>query len=168
MKQESGFTLIEIIASLVIVGIIAVFSSLFLVVGLDGYEFTRKAADAATNAEVALNRISLELKTIDEIPAGSPPVTNSSLTYTSSDDTLAGTTRMIRFNSDNLYINVDGTDFTLIKDVSNPLLSVQLEDLDNDGSVDDVAYITVGFRPSGIPSDFQVRVYPRKMVAQSW
>ena len=166
MKQEAGFTLIEVVASLVIVGIIAVFSSLFLVVGLEGYEFTRKAAAAAMNAEVALNRISLELKTINGIWAA--PVPNSSLAYTSSDSTLTGN-RTIKFASDNLYINTGGVeDYILIKDVSNPELSVQLEDLDNDGTVDDVAYITVGFKLSGITTPFQIRAYPRKMVAKSW
>ena len=166
MHQEAGFTLIEVIAALVIVGIIAVFSSLFLVVGLDGYEFTRKAADAAMNAEVALNRISLELKTIDTIPAA--PVTDSSLEYTCSDSTLAGN-RTLKFAAGNLYINTGGVeDYLLLKAVSNPALSVQVDDLDNDGTVDDVAYITVGFRVSDVPTDFQVRVYPRKLVAKSW
>jgi len=166
MKQEAGFTLIEVIASLVIIGIIAVFSSMFLVLGLDGYEFTRKAANAAMDAEVALNRISLELKTINGIWAA--PVTNSSLAYTSSDSTLTGN-RTIKFASGNLSINTGGgEDYILIKAVSNPELSVQLEDLDNDVTVDEVASITVGFKLSGIATPFQVRVYPRKMVAKSW
>jgi prepilin-type N-terminal cleavage/methylation domain-containing protein len=164
MKQEAGFTLIEVVASLVIVGIMAVFASLFLVVGLEGYEFTRKAADAAMNAEVALNRISLELKTINGISAA--PVTNSSLAYTSSDSALTGD-RTIKFASGNLSINTGGVDdYILIKDVSNPLLSVSLADLDNDGS-DEVAYITVGFSLSEIPA-FQVRVYPREMIDYAW
>ena len=166
MHKEAGFTLIEVVASLVIVGIIAVFSSLFLVVGLQGYEFTRNAADAAVNAEVALNRISLELKTIEKIPLGSPPVTNSSLTYTSSEDILTGT-REIKFDSGNLYITVNSVDYKLIGDVTTPLVEVQLDDLDNDGAADDVAYITVGFTLSSIPA-FQVRVYPRTMIEKNW
>jgi prepilin-type N-terminal cleavage/methylation domain-containing protein len=159
MKQEAGFTLIEVVASLVIVGILAVFTSLFLVVGLEGYEFTRKAANAAMDAEVALNRISLELKTINGISAASDDI---SLAYTSSDSTLTGD-RTIEFVSDNLKIN----DFILIKDVSNHDLSVTLDDLDGDLSADEVAYITVGFKLSEIP-DFQVRVYPREMIKKTW
>ncbi len=165
MEQEAGFTLIEVVASLVIVSIIAVFSSLFLVVGLEGYEFTRNAADAAMKAQVALNRISLELKTINSIP--SAPVTNSSLAYTSSDDTLTGS-RTLKFASGNLYITVDGVDYKLIENVSNPVLSVTptTNDLDGSGSVE-VAYITVGFSIVNIPA-FQVRVYPRDMIDKTW
>lgn len=164
MKQETGFTLIEVVASLVIVGILAVFSSLFLLVGLEGYEFTRKAAAAAMDAEVALNRLSLELKTISTIP--SAPDTNS-LSYTSSDETLASTARMIKFASDNLYLNVYGSDYVLIKDVSNPVLSVEDDlDLDGDGK-NEVAYITVGFTLGNMPP-FQTRVYPRNMVDASY
>ena len=166
MRSNNGFTLIEVVASLVIVSIIAVFSSLFLVIGLEGYEFSRNAADAAMNAEVALSRISLELKTIDSIPAGSPPVTNTSLTYVSSDAALTGT-RMIKFASGNLYISVDSVNYKLIADVSSPVLSLQLEDLDNDGTADDVAYVSVGFTLDGLPP-FQTRVYPRAMIAKSW
>lgn len=169
MKQEAGFTLIEVVASLVIVGIIAVFSSLFLVVGLEGYEFTRKAADAAMNAEVALNRISLELKTINAISTA--PVTNSSLAYTSSDSTLSGN-RTLKFASGNLYLNTGGVDdYVLIKDVSSPLLSITTADidtaLDDDSFPDEVAYITVGFSLSDMPS-FLVRVYPREMIDKTW
>ena len=163
MQQEAGFTLIEVVASLVIVGILAVFTSLFLVVGLEGYEFTRNATDAAMNAEVALNRISLELKNVAGITAENP---NSSLAYTSTEDTLSGN-REIKFDSGNLYITVDSVDYKLIGDVTNPVLAVQLDDLDNDGTTDDVAYITVGFTLSSIPA-FQVRVYPRTMIEKNW
>jgi prepilin-type N-terminal cleavage/methylation domain-containing protein len=166
MKQEAGFTLIEVVASLVIVGILAVFSSLFLVVGLEGYEFTRKAAGAAMNAEVALNRISLELKAINGISAA--PVTNNSLAYTSSDSTLTGN-RIIKFDSGNLYINTGGVeDYILIKDVSNPELSLTYfpNDLDSNGQVE-VASITVGFTIGNIQT-FQTRVYPREMINKWW
>jgi prepilin-type N-terminal cleavage/methylation domain-containing protein len=178
MKQEAGFTLIEVVASLVIVGILAVFTSLFLVVGLEGYEFTRKAANAAMDAEVALNRISLELKTINGISAISDDVL---LAYTSSDSTLTGN-RIILFASEpdststNLYINTGGVKYILIKDVSNPELSVTYfpSDLDKDSNVE-VASITVGFDIGNIQSGssgsapvFQTRVYPREMINKSW
>jgi prepilin-type N-terminal cleavage/methylation domain-containing protein len=159
MNQETGYTLIEIIASLVIVGIIATFSSLFLVVGLEGYEFTRKAADAAMKTEVALNRISLELRAINSI---SSYTENSSISYTSSDNKLA---EGIKFASNGLFLTVNGNDRKLIDDVSNPLLFIKSYDTDFDGDGEnDVAYIDVGFSLSGMP-DFEVRVYPRNMVS---
>ncbi len=160
MKQEAGFTLIEVVASLVLVSIIAVFSSLFLVVGLNGYEFTRKAADAAMNAEVALNRISLELRAIQGISAWTD---NTSVTYTSAYDTPA-VDRILYFDSPNIYINTGGTEnYILIKDVSSFELTKKADiDLDGD-STNEVSYITVRFTLSGIP-EFEVRVYPREMI----
>jgi len=165
MHRETGFTLIEVVASLVIVGILATFASLFLVVGMEGYETTRKATDAAMNAEVALSRISLELRSIASIT--SAPVANTSLAYTSTEkDTLSGS-RTLKFASGNLYINVDGVDYKLIEDLSAPVLIVKDDvDLDNDGT-NEVAYITVGFTISNMPA-FQVRVYPRAMIDKTW
>lgn len=163
MHKEAGFTLIEVVASLVLVGILATFASLFLVVGLTGYETTRNAADAAMNAEVALNRISLELRTINSIP--SAPVANTSLAYTSSEATLSGS-RTLRFSSGSLFVRVDGVDYKLIEDISNPLLSISYDDLDND-TLDEVAYITIGFELEAMPA-LQVRVYPRVMIDKTW
>jgi prepilin-type N-terminal cleavage/methylation domain-containing protein len=169
MNQETGYTLIEIIASLVIVGIIATFSSLFLVVGIEGYEFTRKAADAAMKTEVALNRISLELRSISSITSAPvAPSTGTSITYNSSNDKLAGT-RTIKFDSGSIYITVADTDvngtYKLLDDVSSLLLSVTPANLDNVvGAPEEAAYIDVGFSLSGMP-DFELRVYPRNMVS---
>ena len=164
---EGGFTLIEVVASLVIVGIISVFSSLFLVVGLEGYEQTQKGADAAMDAEVALQRISLELRTISTIPL--VPVNNSSLAYTSSDSTLPGD-RAIKFYGGNLYLTAGGYDRLLIKDVSNPILNIDYFPSDLDGDLlnyVEVARINVGFTLSGMPA-FKVRIYPRSMINKWW
>lgn len=157
--------MIEVVASLVIVGILATFAALFLVVGLEGYETTRKATDAAMNAEVALSRISLELRNIESI--SSAPVANTSLAYTSTEKPALDGSRILKFSAGNLYINVDGVDYKLIEDISAPLLDVKDDvDLDNDGT-DEVAYITVGFDLEYMPS-FQVRVYPRVMIDKTW
>ncbi len=164
MKTEAGFTLIEIIASLVIVGIIATFSSLFLTLGLEGYEFTRNTADAALKAEMALNRLSLELRSLNSILAA--PVTDTSLSYTSSDASLTGN-RAIKFAGTILYITSGGTDYKLLDEITSPTLAVTLADLDNDTLADDVAYIDVGFSIRNLPA-FNVRVYPREMVAKTW
>jgi len=165
MDRESGFTLIEIVASLVIIGIVAVFSSLFLVVGLEGYEQTRKAADAAMDAEVALQRISLELRTISTIP--SAPVNNNSLAYTSSNTALPGS-RAIKFTGGNLYLTAGGSDRLLVEDVSNPVLTINNFGTDQDGDGNfEISNINVGFTLSGMPA-FLVRVYPRSMLNDWW
>jgi prepilin-type N-terminal cleavage/methylation domain-containing protein len=166
MNQETGYTLIEIIASLVIVGIIATFSSLFLVVGIQGYEFTRKAADAAMKTEVALNRISLELRAINTIRTPAPGST--SINYTCSSDTLTGD-RALKFVTDSIYITAGGTDYKVLDDVSAFTLSYEYDELDYDTDTvaDEVKYIDVNFTISDIPA-FSTRIYPRAMITKDW
>ena len=66
MKNQRGFALIELIAVIVLVGIIASFSTFFLYTGFTGYLNTKNTTEGALNAQMALDRISLELRNIGE------------------------------------------------------------------------------------------------------
>lgn len=159
IKQEKGYTLVEVITALVLVGVIGVFSSIFLVSAVKGYLFTKEASNSAFNAQISMNRIGLELRAINSMPQFTA---NTSITYTSDDLDLPGTRKII-FDSGNIYINVDGTDYKLLDNISNPVLAVTSYDFYSDGS-DEVAYIDVGFTLKDTPA-FSVRIYPRNMVA---
>ena len=158
MKLRAGFVLFEVIVSLVLVGVIATFSSIFLISGIEGYLFSKKAAESALMAQIAMDRISLELRDINNQPT---LVENTSITYNS--DSLPGT-RMLKFNSGNIYINGGGPDYILLDDISNFTLSVTPYDFDNDTN-NEIAYIDVGFTITDIPA-FSVRIYPRNMVPE--
>ena len=157
MRLRTGFVLFEVIVSLVLVGAIATFSSIFLISGIEGYLFSKKASESALKAQIAMDRISLELRDINNIDG----IDSTSITYTS--DTLSGT-RMIKFDSDNIYINVDASDYLLLDDISNFTLTAILSDLNNDTN-DEIAYINVGFTITDIPA-FSVKIYPRNMVSE--
>ncbi len=157
MKQGTGFVLFEVIVSLMLVGAIATFSSIFLISGIEGYLFSKKASESALKAQIAMDRISLELRDINNIDG----IDSTSITYTS--DTLPGT-RMIKFDSNNIYINVDASDYLLLDDVSNFTLTAILSDLNNDTN-DEIAYIDLRFTISDIP-EFKVKIYPRNMVSE--
>ena len=157
-EQRVGFVLFEVIVSLVLVGVIATFSSIFLISGIEGYLFSKKAAESALMAQIAMDRISLELRDINNQPT---LVANTSITYNS--DTLPGT-RMIKFDSGNIYINVGGTNYILLDDISNFTLTATPYDFDNDAN-NEIAYIDVGFTIIDIPA-FSVRIYPRNMVPE--
>jgi len=159
--SKDGFTLIEIVVSLILVGIIASFSAVFLVSGVQNFFLTRDAVEAAFRAEVAVNRMALELRSISENGLPNLPVLNTSITYTSDDVNLPGT-RKLEFKNGNLYLVVNTTDYLLMGDVTNPQLSANYADMDNDGS-DEVAYIDISFTVSAMPA-FSVRVFPRNMV----
>lgn len=160
---RSGFTLIEIIVSLILVGIIASFSTMFLVSGVQNFFLTREAVEAAFRAEVALNRMALELRSISENGLPGNPVPNTSITYTSDDPNLPGT-RKLEFKDGNLYLTINTIEYLLMENVSSPQLSASYADMDNDAS-NEVAYIDIGFTVGVMPA-FSVRVYPRNMVAQ--
>ncbi|CAB5138273.1 hypothetical protein D3OALGA1CA_3689 [Olavius algarvensis associated proteobacterium Delta 3] len=161
--NRNGFTLIEIIVSLILVGIIASFSTVFMVSGVQNFFLTREAVESAFRAEVALNRMALELRSISENGLPGNPVLNTSITYTSDDPNLPGT-RKLEFDDGNLYLTINTIEYLLMEDVSSPQLSASYADMDNDGS-NEVAYIDIGFAVGAMPA-FSVRVYPRNMVAQ--
>jgi prepilin-type N-terminal cleavage/methylation domain-containing protein len=61
LKDQSGFTLIEVILVLVIVGVLATGLTLGLIRGVEGYLFASEATQLSQKAQVALARIKKEL-----------------------------------------------------------------------------------------------------------
>lgn len=68
MKKESGFTLIEIIATLVLVGILAVVAGVGIVTAVKGYMLAKNNAVIAGKAQVAMARITRELTELRNTP----------------------------------------------------------------------------------------------------
>jgi prepilin-type N-terminal cleavage/methylation domain-containing protein len=159
---QRGFTLVEVIVSLLLVGIVGSFSLFFLATGVEGYFISQRAADAAFKAQVALDRVRLEVIDLDTLEAA--PVADTSIQYRSSNAELAGS-RMLRFNAGSFYLRIDGTDYPLIDQITSPILDIHYDDLDNDSLNDEVAYVDVGFSIDSQP-EYRVRVYPRNMVEQ--
>ena len=104
MNKQHGFALIELIAVIILVGIIASFSTFFLYTGFNGYLNAKNATEGALNAQMALDRISMELRNISELTY---TPSSTSLSYKSEDPTetrtlkyenqrfLLGSTRLI-------------------------------------------------------------------------
>jgi prepilin-type N-terminal cleavage/methylation domain-containing protein len=70
MKNENGFTLIEIIISLVIVGIMASIVGILMVLGVQEYAFSKENIAVSQKASLALKRIEKEIRgltAMDEI-----------------------------------------------------------------------------------------------------
>ncbi len=61
IDSDSGFTLVEVIASIVLLGFVAVGTILFLFSGVSGYVFSRQASTATQKANLALVRLTKEL-----------------------------------------------------------------------------------------------------------
>jgi prepilin-type N-terminal cleavage/methylation domain-containing protein len=153
-KREAGFTLIEIILTLVLIGILSVFAGLFMTSFLSSYSLVKNNSDTAMKAQMAMDRISLELK---EVSAVSAITVNSLITYTNP----SGAGRTIKFVGSNLFLSTP-TDNILIDGVQAFQLSATYRNVYNIAA-DDVAFIDVGFTVAGVPA-FSVRIFPRNRI----
>lgn len=158
MKNQRGLILIELIAVLVLIGIIGTFTTYFLYTGVSGYLKTKNASEGALGAQMALDRISHEFRNLDYFTA--PLVSNTSLSYTS--EILSGTRALI-YNSNTIWIRIGASDYELLENVNEFTLSATAQDLNADG-VADVAFIEVGFKVNEIPKEFKTKIFPRHMV----
>jgi prepilin-type N-terminal cleavage/methylation domain-containing protein len=163
MNNQRGFALIELIAVIVLVGIIASFATVFLYTGFNGYRNTKNATEGALNAQMALDRISMELRNIREL-TGTP--SSTSLYYKSEDPTE---TRTLKYENQRVYIRVNTTDHMLLDNISTFTITKPSPlDLDDDGLADDVPYIEVEFRvglnENEVQKWFRTRIFPRNMV----
>jgi len=153
-KDKSGFTLIEIIATIVLIGVLSSVAALFMGNVLNGFTLVRNNTSAALKAQMALNRISLELKDLNSLYALTD---NVSIVYENS----LGDNRTIRLAGSNIYISTPG-DNLLIDGVSNFTLSAAYDNMYN-MAANDVAYIDIGFTVSGV-SSFSTRIFPRNRI----
>ncbi len=66
-KNEAGFTLIELIASLVIIGFLAMIMGFGIITGVQGYLIARDKEVAAEKGQAALGRITRELREMRQV-----------------------------------------------------------------------------------------------------
>jgi prepilin-type N-terminal cleavage/methylation domain-containing protein len=69
MRNESGFTLIEIIVSLVLVGMMAAIAGMGIVTGTKGYLLAKENSHMAQKAQLAMTRMQRELMELTDIAA---------------------------------------------------------------------------------------------------
>lgn len=162
MNKQQGFALIELIAVIILVGIIASFSTFFLYTGFNGYLNAKNATEGALNAQMALDRISMELRNIREL---TDTPSSTSLYYKSEDPTE---TRTLKYENQRVFVRVNTTDHMLLDNISAfSIAKAPPQDLDNNGS-NNVPYIEVAFRvglnENEINRWFRTRIFPRYMV----
>lgn len=68
--QEGGFTLIEMVASLAIAGILAAIAGIGLVQFTEGFALTRRGAETTQKAQLAMSRMIKEFNQIIDVSAG--------------------------------------------------------------------------------------------------
>jgi prepilin-type N-terminal cleavage/methylation domain-containing protein len=78
MKKDAGFTLIEIIVTLIVLGIMGAFAGMMIARGAQGYIMAKATNELAQKAQLALNRMILEFEDISAISSAN----SSSVCYT--------------------------------------------------------------------------------------
>ena len=99
INSESGFTLIEIIASLVLAAIIFSIAGIGIITGTQSYMFSMENAHTAQKAQIAMTRINRELMELVDISG----VSGSSIQF----ETVSGDIRTIELNENSVKIDGD-------------------------------------------------------------
>jgi len=156
-KPQGGFVLIELVTTLILIGVIGAFAGLFLFTGVNGFMASKRNSETALSAQIALDRISAELRRISSLPAA--PVANTSITYLSKD--LPGT-RKIRYDSGAkiIYFSRDGAENPLLDKVATFSLAWDSANMDNAGG-DEISTINIGFTIADVGTQFNARIHPR-------
>ena len=111
MNKEYGFTLIEIIVSLIIVGIMAAVAGMGLTTGLKGFLFSKENAHMSQKAQIALTRLNRELMELLDVVTPS----SSSIIYerTSGNFAIAKVGSTIKIREGSLLPDQDNGDILI-------------------------------------------------------
>jgi len=164
-KNKNGFILIEIVITVMLIGVIGSFVSFFLYTGVKGYFTTKQATEGALKGQIAMDRISLELRNVNSVSAAS----TDSITYKSDD--FGNSRRQIYYDSDTniIYLSIDSeddgnfVDNPLLDSIENFTLSWTADDLDGD-FLDKLSGINITFTSQDIGSGFNVQIFPRNLI----
>ena len=170
LHRQQGFTLVEVIAVLLLMGIVALALATTMVTAVEGYLFTKDSADAAQKAQLALARISKELLQATAVttatstivayttPAGSFQIVknNDVITLQKTDSPVYGPQTMI----DNVDTNYGADSFIVFEKLDGSSLVYGRRDINTLHAVKVTLKIT-GVSGRQIPT-FKTMINPRQ------
>lgn len=166
MDSNKGFTLIEIILTLLLVGVLVAVAGIGFSRVVEGFLFTKTNAATLQKGQASLSRIALELKNAESVSSGSATaITFSSYKYGDKQ------TRRIRLNADTIEFDDGDGAFHVLTDkvaTSDGLKLQYYEDYDDSTECDPskARVIAVTLRMQGAGGFVQeliLRVAPRNI-----
>jgi len=155
MRTKAGFTLIELIAGIVLLGFIGIFAGTLFTLGARGALASRQAEENGQKAQIALARIASEFRDITGGPGagGAVVVTATNIAYTTNNAALTGA-RILAYDAANkvITISVGGTARTLVDQVGSCAMSA---------ATATAVTLTVSFTLANSPGTFSITITPR-------
>ncbi len=168
-----GFTLVEVVVALVLTGMVAAVAGFFMSAFMNSYISTRTGSEGALKAEMALDRIRMELKEMSAVHAFNA---DTSIQYTTRVEQAGAQVytnqRTLRFASPYLYLDYGANSRVLLDNVEAFALRIPgaqggalscHRDIDN-VSGEEVACVDISITITGLPA-FSTRIFPRRLVA---
>ncbi len=171
MIRDSGFTMIEVVVSLVLFGIIALVAGMGIVSFAKGYVFTRDSTQMAQKAQLAMGRLNREFMEITNIAAKDDTQPDPHVIYDniSGRHAIAKDGNVIKMflnlpsaqltlpsNGDNTLIdNVDSLTLSYFKDPTGQTCVLGTD------AMDLLTVIRFDFTLIGVGGNFSTVVYPR-------
>lgn len=161
---HSGFVLIELVVTLILIGVIGTFTSLFLYTGVTGFITSKKISETALKTQIAMDRIGIELRNMVQDTTTPVPVFASNSIRYKTDKTEMPGTREISFDSNRLRLIVNGTSYLLLDGVQSFTVAADAVDMDNENSDNELSAIRIGMRMVDVGTQFTMRFYPRNPI----
>lgn len=112
ITNEKGFTLIEVIVTLVLVGITAALAGMWIVSVANGYVFAKMNASTVQKAQLAMTRLTKEFSAIQSVTASS----STGITFIRTDSALSSVPIAVSLSGNALQLNVNSTGNNILTD----------------------------------------------------
>lgn len=164
---QHGFTLLESIVSLIILGLVGLAFVYYMAWGAQGYVMARSSTAGSMAAQIALERLSFELKAV--VPRTDISLVGTTMTYETSGNMNISEGRTLSLDTVNGRLTLDGNlllDGIATADPTPTLaLNTYSTDVDGDGNLNDIESIVLSFALNAVPSmTFTKEIHPRGLV----